>query len=45
VFRSNPIKPVFFGLQTTDEMCVGVLAVTADAPGRALRLAAEDTGV
>jgi peroxiredoxin len=30
----SPPRPVLFGLQTTDEMCVGVLAVTADKPGR-----------
>ncbi len=31
---NSPPRPVFFGLQSTDEMCVGVLAVTADKPGR-----------
>jgi peroxiredoxin len=33
----NPHRPprsVFVGLETTDEMCLGVLGVTADKPGR-----------
>jgi len=29
----QPPRPVFVGLQTTDEMCVGFLGVTTDRPG------------
>jgi peroxiredoxin len=31
---NRPPRPVPFGLQTRDEMCVGVIAVTGDKPGR-----------
>jgi peroxiredoxin len=30
----RPPRPVFFGLETTDEMCVGFLGMTADKGGR-----------
>jgi mono/diheme cytochrome c family protein len=31
---SDPPRPVFFGEQTTNEMCFGFLGVTGDKPGR-----------
>jgi peroxiredoxin/mono/diheme cytochrome c family protein len=31
---NSPPKTVMFGLQSTDEMCVAVLAVTSEKPGR-----------